>query len=44
LVINHCGELLAATVTPGNVDDRQPVSQLVHSLIGKLFSWDGLVE
>jgi transposase len=41
LVINECGELLAATLTPGNVDDRKPVPSLVRRLSGKLFGDKG---
>jgi transposase len=44
LVINECGELLAATMTPGNVDDRKPVPSLVRRLIGKLFGDKGYIS
>jgi len=37
LVVNDCGELLSCCLTPGNVDDRQPVPCLVWRLFGKLF-------
>jgi hypothetical protein len=37
LVINEQGELLALTLTPGQVDDRRPVRKLVRPLWGKLF-------
>jgi len=41
LVVNDRGELLAFCLTPGNVDDRQPVPRLVRRLFskfcGKLF-------
>jgi hypothetical protein len=36
LVVNDCGELLACRITPGNVDDRQPVPTLTQGLTGKL--------
>ncbi|GAC1589589.1 MAG: hypothetical protein NVS4B1_34100 [Ktedonobacteraceae bacterium] len=36
LAVNDCGELLACCLTPGNVDDRQPVAQMVKHLRGKL--------
>lgn len=36
LVINHLGELLGMRLTPGNVDDRQPVPEMVKRLWGKL--------
>jgi hypothetical protein len=41
LVVNDRGELLAFCLTPGNVDDRQPVSRLVRRLFGKLFGDKG---
>jgi hypothetical protein len=42
LVVNDEGELLACCLTPGNVDDRQPVPQLVKELWGKLFLSSGV--
>ena len=36
-VINDQGELLALTLTPGQVDDRRPVAKLVRPLWGKRF-------
>jgi hypothetical protein len=44
LVINECGELLAVQVTPGNVDDRQPVPTLTKRLVGKLFGDKGYIS
>lgn len=44
LVVNDCGELLAFYVTPGNVDDRQPVPRLAHRLFGKLFGDKGYIS
>jgi hypothetical protein len=44
LVINEQGEVLAITLTPGQVDDRQPVSQLVRTLRGKLFGDRGYIS
>jgi hypothetical protein len=41
LVINDCGELLSLRLTPGNVDDRRPVPELVKGLFGKLFGDKG---
>ena len=35
LVVNDRGELLAFRLTPGNVDDRQPVPVLTDGLTGK---------
>jgi hypothetical protein len=44
LVINDCGELLSVRLTPGNVDDRQPVPELVKKLFGKLFGDKGYIS
>lgn len=44
LVINHLGELLGMRLTPGNVDDRQPVPQMVKAVWGKLFGDKGYVS
>jgi hypothetical protein len=44
LVVNDQGELLAVQLTPGNVDDRQPVPQLVQRLFGKLFGDKGYLS
>jgi len=44
LVINECGELLAVQLTPGNVDDRQPMPHLTRRLSGKLFGDKGYIS
>lgn len=44
LIINHQGELLAATLTPGNTDDRKPVPEMTKDLIGKLFGDRGYIS
>jgi hypothetical protein len=44
LVVNDQGELLSALLTPGNVDDRQPVKRLVRQLFGKLFGDKGYLS
>lgn len=44
LVINEYGEVLAFTLTPGNVDDRKPVPKLVKALFGKLFGDKGYLS
>ena len=44
VVINECGELLAVTLTPGNVDDRKPVPLLARRLAGKLFGDKGYIS
>lgn len=44
LVFNDRGEILNVTLTPGNVDDRKPVPQLVRDLFGKLFGDKGYLS
>jgi transposase len=44
LVINECGDLLACQITPGNVDDRQPVPALCSRLFGKLIADRGYIS
>jgi len=44
LVTNDCGELLALRLTPGNVDDRRPVPEMVKGLFGKLFEDKGYIS
>jgi hypothetical protein len=44
LVVNDRGELLAFYLTPGNVDDRQPVPRLAKRLSGKLFGDKGYLS
>lgn len=44
LVINERGELLNIQVTPGNVDDRKPVSTLLKGCFGKVFADRGYVS
>ena len=44
LVVNEFGELLNATLTPGNVDDRRPVPRLLQGLTGKIFADRGYVS
>ena len=44
LIINECGELLAVRLTPGNVDDRVPVPEMVGHLTGKLFADKGYIS
>lgn len=44
LVINECGDILAFTLTPANVDDRKPVPKLVKALFGKLFGDKGYLS
>ena len=44
LVTNDCGELLSIKVTPGNIDDREPVPNLAKGLFGKLFGDRGYIS
>ncbi len=44
LAVNDRGELLACCLTPGNVDDRTPVPDLVKRLRGKLFGDRGYIS
>lgn len=44
LVCNEQGELVNLALTPGQVDDRQPVPQLAQKLFGKLFGDRGYVS
>ena len=44
LVINDRGELLNVQLTPGNIDDRQPVVELLQDLWGKVFADKGYVS
>jgi hypothetical protein len=44
LIINEKGELLSFKVTPGNVDDRVPVPDLVQELVGKIFGDKGYIS
>ena len=44
LVFNDRGEILNITLTPGNVDDRKPVPNLVHKLFGKLIADKGYLS
>ncbi len=44
LIINDRGELLSFQITPGNVDDRVPVKNLVKELFGKLYGDKGYIS
>src|SRR5690242_16320874 len=44
LAVNDRGDLLARCLTPGNVDDRTPVPQLVKRLRGKLVGDRGYIS
>lgn len=44
LIVSEQGELLAVHLTPGNVDDRQPLPQMTKNLFGKLFGDKGYLS
>lgn len=44
LVVNEQGELLNIHITPGNVDDRKPILELLKPLFGKVFADRGYVS
>jgi hypothetical protein len=44
LVIKELGEILSFCLTPGNVDDGQPVAKLVQKLWGKRFGDRGYID
>lgn len=44
LAVNDQGELLACSLTPGNIDDRAPVPQMVQRLRGKLIGDRGYIS
>ena len=44
LLVNDCGQLLACQITPGNVDDREPVPTLSRRLFGKLIADRGYIS
>lgn len=44
LIVNEYGELLAAHLTPGNVDDRKPLGGMTENLFGKLFGDKGYLS
>jgi len=44
LIINEYGEILALSVTPGNIDDRAPVPMMTKGLWGKLFGDKGYIS
>lgn len=44
LIINDRGEIITFAITPGNVDDRKPVSKMAGRLFGKLFGDKGYIS
>ena len=44
IVVNEYGEILNVIVTPGNIDDRKPIPDLLKDLFGKIFADRGYVS
>ncbi len=44
IIVNHQRELVAAKITPGNVDDRKPIPSMTKGLVGKLFGDKGYLS
>lgn len=44
LVVNELGQLLNVHLTPGNIDDRKPVPDLLQGLFGRIFADRGYVS
>lgn len=44
LIVNDSGDLLAFHLTPGNVDDRQPVPAMSKNIFGKLVGDKGYIS
>lgn len=44
LIVNDQGEILAFSITPGNVDDRKPVPKMAQDLMGKLYGDRGYIS
>jgi transposase len=44
LAINHHGEPVAVKITPGNVDDRKPVLDMMKRMFGKLYADKGYIS
>ena len=44
IIVNHLGDILAAKITPANVDDRRPVPELAKGVIGKLYGDKGYIS
>lgn len=44
LIINEMGAIVAYMITPGNIDDRNPVSWLAKDILGKLFGDKGYIS
>ena len=41
IIVNEHGEILNAIVTPGNIDHRKPIPDLLSDVFGKIFAEQG---
>jgi hypothetical protein len=44
LICNHKGDLVSCRITPGNVDDRAPLPEIVKNVFGKIFGDKGYIS
>jgi len=44
ITVNHLGDILAANITPANVDDRKPVPKFAKELVSKLYADKGYIR
>lgn len=44
LIVSDQGEILAYHISPGNVDDREPVGQMSRDIFGKVFGDKGYIS
>jgi hypothetical protein len=44
LIINDSGEILSCQISPGNVDDRVPMSVMTQGISGKMFADKGYIS
>lgn len=44
MIVNDRGELVSIRLTPGNVDDREPLPDMVKGFFGKLFGDKGYIS
>ena len=43
IIINHNGQIMAVKITPGNVDDRVALGDMVGNLRGKCYAYKGYI-
>jgi len=44
IIVNHLGDIVAAKLTTGNIDDRKPVRELSKGLLDKLYADKGYIS